>query len=63
VFIVVSVYFVMIQSENFWIHPRISTYICWVYQKVSALAAWSKNCKWYSCLQLGAAVSLFCESV
>jgi hypothetical protein len=31
--------------------------------KVSGLAAWSENCKWYSCLPLGAVVSLFCESV
>jgi hypothetical protein len=34
-----------------------------VYPKVSGLAAWSENCKWYSSLPLGAAVSLFCESV
>jgi hypothetical protein len=34
-----------------------------VYPKVSRLAAWSKNCKWYSSLLLGAVVSLFCESV
>jgi hypothetical protein len=34
-----------------------------VYPKVSGLAAWSENCKWYSSLLLGAAVSLFCESV
>jgi hypothetical protein len=27
------------------------------------LAAWSENCKWYNSLPLGAAVSLFCESV
>jgi hypothetical protein len=31
--------------------------------KVSGLAAWSKNCKQYSSLPLGAGVSLFCESV
>jgi hypothetical protein len=31
--------------------------------KVSWLAAWSENCKWYSSLPLGAVVSLFCESV
>jgi hypothetical protein len=29
--------------------------------KVSGLAAWIENCKWYSCLPLGAVVSLFCE--
>jgi hypothetical protein len=32
-------------------------------QKVSGLAAWSENCKWYNSLPLGAVVSLFCESV
>jgi hypothetical protein len=31
--------------------------------KVSGLAVWSENCKWYSSLPLGAVVSLFCESV
>jgi hypothetical protein len=31
-----------------------------VYPKVSGLAAWSENCKWYSSLPLGAVV--FCES-
>jgi hypothetical protein len=34
-----------------------------VYPKVSGLAAWSENCKWYSSLPLDAAVSLFYESV
>jgi hypothetical protein len=34
-----------------------------VYSKVSGLAAWSENCKWYSSLPLGAVVLLFCESV
>jgi hypothetical protein len=34
-----------------------------VYPKVSGLAAWNENCKWYSPLPLGAVVSLFCESV
>jgi hypothetical protein len=38
-------------------------YCRWVYQKVSGLAAWSENCKWYGSLPLGAVVSLFCESV
>jgi hypothetical protein len=33
-----------------------------VYPKVSGLAAWSENCKWYSILPLGAVVSLFCDS-
>jgi hypothetical protein len=31
------------------------------YPEVSGLAAWSKNCKWYSSLPLCAVVSLFCE--
>jgi hypothetical protein len=34
-----------------------------VYPKVSGLAAWSENCKWYSSLPLDAVVSLFCEPV
>jgi hypothetical protein len=34
-----------------------------VYPKVSELAAWSENCKWYSSLPLCAVVSLLCESV
>jgi hypothetical protein len=34
-----------------------------VYSKVSGLAAWSENCKWYTSLLLVAVVSLFCESV
>jgi hypothetical protein len=34
-----------------------------VYPEVSGLAAWSENRKWYSSLQLGVVVSLFCESV
>jgi len=33
-----------------------------VYPKVSGLAAWSENSKWYSSPPLGAFVSLFCES-
>jgi hypothetical protein len=32
-----------------------------VHPKVSGVAAWSKNCKWYSSLALGAVVSLFCK--
>jgi hypothetical protein len=35
----------------------------WVYPKVSGLAAWSENCKWYISLPLGAVASLFCEPV
>jgi hypothetical protein len=34
-----------------------------MYPKVSGLAAWSENCKWYCSLPVGAVVSLFCESV
>jgi hypothetical protein len=42
------------------IRPRSSTR---VYPKVSGLAAWSENCKWYGSLPIGAVVSLFYESV
>jgi len=31
--------------------------------KVSGLAFWCENCKWYSSLPLGAVISLLCESV
>jgi len=34
-----------------------------VYPKVSGLAAWSENCKWYSSLLLCTVVSLFCVSL
>jgi len=34
-----------------------------LYPKVSGLAAWSENCKWYSSLPPDAGVSLFCETV
>jgi hypothetical protein len=34
-----------------------------VYPKVSGLATWSENCKWYSSLLLDVVVSLTCESV
>jgi len=34
-----------------------------LYPEVSALSAWSENCKWYSSLPLNAVVSLFCEPV
>jgi len=33
-----------------------------VLPKVSGLATWSENCKWYSSLPQGAVLSLFCES-
>jgi len=42
---------------------NIETVILRGYPKVSGLAAWSGNCKWYSSLILGAVVSLFCELV
>jgi len=34
-----------------------------VYPKLSELAAWTENIKWYSSLPLDAVVSLFCNSV
>jgi len=34
-----------------------------VYPKISGLAAWRENCKWYKPVPLGAVLSLFCESV
>jgi hypothetical protein len=34
-----------------------------VIPKVSGLAAWSENCKWYSSLPLGVVIALFCEPV
>jgi len=34
-----------------------------LYPKVSGLAEWSENCKWYSSLLLGAVASLFNESI
>jgi hypothetical protein len=34
-----------------------------MYPKVSGLAAWSENYKYYSSLPVGAVESLFCESV
>jgi hypothetical protein len=46
------------KSEN---HPY--QQIMRVYPKVSGLAVWSENCKWYSFLPLAAVVSLFYESV
>jgi hypothetical protein len=42
---------------------RVWEYNTRVYPKVSGLAAWNDNCKWYSSLPLGPVVSLFCESV
>jgi hypothetical protein len=43
--------------------PQLRTLYKMVYPKVSGLAAWSENCKWYGSLPLGAVVSLFCESL
>jgi hypothetical protein len=41
VFIVVSVYFVMTRSENYWIHPRVCLCVCararYVYVRVPAV--------------------------
>jgi hypothetical protein len=37
---------------------EVNTKYTGVYPKVSGLAAWSKNCKWYSSLPLGGVVSL-----
>jgi hypothetical protein len=34
-----------------------------MYSKVSELAAWSENCKWYSSVPLGAVISVFCGLV
>jgi hypothetical protein len=44
-------------------HPVLNLYYRRMYPKVSGLAAWSENCKWYSSLPLYAVVSLFCELV
>jgi hypothetical protein len=44
-------------------HGRDEKWMRGVYPKVSGLAAWSENCKWYSSLSRRAVVSLFCESV
>jgi hypothetical protein len=50
------------QHRNLYSSPNIvrNARMC---PKVSGLAAWSENCKWYSPLLLSAVVSLFCESV
>jgi hypothetical protein len=44
------------EVKNAWNYAR-------VYRKVSGLAVWSENCKWYNSLPLDAVVSQFCESV
>jgi len=41
-------------------HKNINTR---VYPKVTGLAGWRENCKWYSSLPLGAVASLLSESV
>jgi hypothetical protein len=46
-----------------YIHTHTHTYTYTrVYPKVSGLAIWSENCKRYSSLPQGAALSLFCKS-
>jgi hypothetical protein len=50
----VCMYVLCIMYVRMYVHMR-------VYPKVSGLAAWSENCKWYSSLPLGAVVSLLCE--
>jgi hypothetical protein len=45
--------------ENSYCNSRVTR----VYPKISGLAAWKENCKWYSSLQVVAVVSLLCESV
>jgi len=56
-----------LSCNTIWINNSFAYFLYWictrVYQKVSGLAARSKNCKWYSSLILGAVVSLFWESV
>jgi hypothetical protein len=45
-------------------HEKCGFYTCMmVYPKVSGLAAWSENGKWYRSLPLGAVVQLFGETV
>jgi len=62
-----GVWFVSTISVTFNIHKttfwqlRLRLYTG-VYPKVSGLAAWTENCKWYSTVALGAVVSLFYES-
>jgi len=51
-----SDYYFQLYRALSWKHMR-------MYPKVSGLAAWSENCKWYSSVPLGAIVSLFCELV
>jgi len=48
-----------VENNRMYDHPNLR------YEGVSRnsrLAAWSENCKWYSCLPLGAVVSLTSES-
>jgi hypothetical protein len=49
--------------KTLYINHKVCSRNTGVYPKVSGLAAWSQNCKWYSSLPLGAVVSLFYESV
>jgi hypothetical protein len=43
------------------VDPNPQEQITRMYSKVSRLASWSENCKWYSSLPLGAVVLLFRE--
>jgi hypothetical protein len=54
---------VIFHKRGFMTHPDVPGKSTRVYPKVSGLAAWSENCKWYRSLLLGAVVSLFCEPV
>jgi len=47
-------------STKFKLQQSLNTRVC---PKVSELAAWSENYKWYNSLPLTAVVSLFYESV
>jgi len=62
---VYAYYIVLLGEQPVEIKRTVNTvFICFTtYPKVSGLAAWSENCKGYSCLPLGAVASLFCESV
>jgi hypothetical protein len=45
------------------LYPHSPNTPSWLHTKVSGLASWSENCKWYRSLPLGAVVSQFCKSV
>jgi hypothetical protein len=50
-------------AHNSWLSCHPLRRYAKVYPKVSGLATWGENCKWYSSLPLRAAVALFCDSV